>query len=272
MPTISALRRRGCTPEALWKFNEEVGVTRINSVIDVGRLENAMRDDLGKRAQRRMAVLKPLKVVLENYPQGQVEEFEASNHPEDATVGTRKIQFSRELYIDADDFMLDPPKKFFRLGPGREVRLKVAGYFITCKEVVKNPAGEVTQLTCTVDLATKGGEAPDGRKVKGTIHWVSAAHAVNAEVRLFDRLFVAENPDAEGKDYKDLLNPNSLVVLPNAKLEAGLASSKAGDSYQFERVGYFCADLDSKPGALVFNRTVTLKDAWAKVVAKGEGG
>ncbi|MBX7115023.1 MAG: glutamine--tRNA ligase/YqeY domain fusion protein [Myxococcaceae bacterium] len=270
MPTISALRRRGCTPEALWKFNEEVGVTRINSVIDVGRLENAMRDDLGKRAPRRMAVLKPLKVVLENYPEGQVEEFEASNHPEDASMGTRKVQFSRELYIDADDFMVDPPKKFFRLGPGREVRLKVAGYFITCKDVVKNAAGEVVELICTVDLATKGGEAPDGRKVKGTIHWVSAPHAVNAEVRLFDRLFVAENPDAEGKDYKELLNPHSLVVLADAKLEPALAHAKISEGVQFERVGYFCADLDSKPGALVFNRTVTLKDSWAKVAAKSE--
>ncbi len=270
MPTISALRRRGCTPEALWKFNEDVGVTRINSVIDVGRLENAMRDDLGKRAHRRMAVLKPLKVVLENYPEGQVEEFEASNHPEDASMGTRKVQFSRELYIDHDDFMLDPPKKFFRLGPGKEVRLKVAGYFITCKDVVKNAAGEVVELKCTVDLATKGGEAPDGRKVKGTIHWVSAAHAVNAEVRLFDRLFVAENPDAEGKDYEQLLNPNSLVVLANAKLEQALANANIGEGVQFERVGYFCADLDSKPGALVFNRTVTLKDSWAKVAAKSE--
>ena len=271
MPTLSGLRRRGYTPQSLWRFAEDIGVTNVDSVIDVGRLENAIRDDLNRRAPRRMAVLRPLKVVLENYPEGQVEELPAVNNPEDPSAGSRPVPFSRVLYIEREDFMEDPPKKFFRLAPGREVRLRYA-YFITCKEVVKDPAtGEVTELRCTYDAATRGGDAPDGRKVKATLHWVSALHAMPVEVRLFDRLFIAPSPDdaaKEGKDYKDLLNPASLEVLSSAYAEPGLATAQVGEQFQFERLGYFCVDPDSDERRRVFNRTVSLKDAWAKEQGK----
>jgi glutaminyl-tRNA synthetase len=265
MPTLSGMRRRGYTPSSLWKFCESIGVTRFDSVIDVGRLENAIRDDLNKTAQRRMAVLKPIKVVIENYPEGQVEEMEVVNNPEDPSAGTRKVPFSRELYLESDDFMEEPPKKFFRLAPGREVRLRAA-YFITCQSVVKDASGKITELRCTYDPASRGGESPDGRKVKATLHWVPASHAVPAEVRLYDRLFLTEEPGdtRDGKDWRDALNPNSLESLPRAFLEPSLGEAKVGERFQFERLGYFCVDSDSAPGKPVFNRTVTLKDSWAK--------
>jgi glutaminyl-tRNA synthetase len=246
-------------------------------MIDVSRLENAVRDDLNKRAPRRMAVLHPLKVVIENWPAGQVELVKAVNNPEDETAGSREVPFSGTLYVEQEDFMENPPKKFFRLSPGAEVRLRY-GYFIKCTGVTKDPAtGQVTELTCTYDPATKGGDAPDGRKVKATLHWVSAAHAIPAEVRLFDRLFKVPEPDRPPKerkddktfDYKENLNPDSLQVVRKAMLEPSLAPAKAGDRFQFERLGYFCADKDSTPDALVFNRTVTLKDTWAREQAKG---
>jgi glutaminyl-tRNA synthetase len=272
MPTLSGMRRRGYPAEAICAFVESVGVTRVESVIDLGRLENAVRDHLNKTAPRRMGVLRPLKVVITNWPAGRVEEVQVQNNPEDETAGTRTVPFSGELFIERDDFMEDPPKKFFRLGPGREVRLRGA-YFVTCTDFVKDTDGQVTELRCTHDPATKGGTAPDGRKVKGTIHWVSAAHAVNAEVRLFDRLFAAEAPgkghEGERPFLKDL-NPMSLEIIAGAKLEPSLASATPGERFQFERLGYFAVDPDSKPGALVFNRTVTLKDTWAKERAKGE--
>jgi glutaminyl-tRNA synthetase len=267
MPTISALRRRGYPAAAVRTFCDEIGVTKVDSVIDVGRLENAVRNELNRTAERRMAVLKPLKVVIENYPDGQVEQLEAVNNPEDPNAGKRSVPFSKVLYVERDDFMENPPKKFFRLTVGREVRLRWA-YFITCKEVVKDAAGNVTELKCTYDPATRGGDAPDGRKVKATLHWVSAAHAVDAEVRLVDRLFDVESPDAD--DYLKHLNPRSLEVVPDAKLEPSLASAEAGSVFQFERLGYFCVDADTQPGRRVFNRTVTLKDAWAREQAKGE--
>ncbi len=270
MPTISGMRRRGFTSEALRAFCEEIGVTRNESVIDLGRLENAVRDHLNATAHRRMAVLDPLKVVLTNFPEGQVEQVEVQNNPEDPGAGVRLVPFSRELFIERDDFLEDPPKKFFRLAPGREVRLRGA-YFITCTEVVKDGSGAVTELRCTYDPATRGGNAPDGRKVKGTIHWVSASHAVSAEVRVFDRLFAAEAPGKahEGVEFPFLkdLNPKSLEVVAGAKLEPTLEGVKVGERFQFERLGYFTVDLDSKPGALVFNRTVPLKDTWAKELA-----
>ncbi|MEW6434426.1 MAG: glutamine--tRNA ligase/YqeY domain fusion protein [Myxococcota bacterium] len=272
MPTISAMRRRGYPAEAIRAFVEGVGVTKNESVVDLGRLENAVRDHLNKTAHRRMAVLKPLKVTITNWPAGQVEEVEVQNNPEDESAGTRKVPFSGELYIERDDFMEDPPKKFFRLGPGREVRLRGA-FFVTCTDFVKDASGQVVELKCTYDPATRGGNAPDGRKVKGTIHWVSAAHAVTAEVRVFDRLFAAEAPGKghEGveRPFLEDLNPNSLEVITDAKLEPSLAKAAVGERFQFERIGYFTVDSDSKPGALVFNRTVTLKDAWAKEQAKG---
>ncbi|HVE87504.1 MAG TPA: glutamine--tRNA ligase/YqeY domain fusion protein [Myxococcales bacterium] len=273
MPTISGIRRRGYTPEAVRAFCEDIGVTKFESVIDVGRLENAVRDDLNRRSLRRMAVLRPLKVVLENWPAGKVEMVQAVNNPEDEKAGTREVPFSGTLYIEQDDFMENPPKKFFRLSPGTEVRLRY-GYFIKCAGVTKDPAtGQVTELRCTYDPATRGGDAPDGRKVKATLHWVSAEHAVPAEVRLFDRLFKVPEPDRPPKerkddksfDYKENLNPDSLQVVPRAMLEPALAQAQAGERIQFERLGYFCVDKDSKPGALVFNRTVTLKDTWAKI-------
>jgi glutaminyl-tRNA synthetase len=269
MPTLSGLRRRGFTPEAIRSFCDKIGVSKANSVVDVAFLEECQRDDLNRRALRRMAVLRPLKVVLENYPEGQVEEMDLVNNPEDPSAGTRKVPFSKVLFIERDDFMEDPPKKFFRLAPGREVRLRGA-YFITCTSVVKDEKGQVAELRCSVDLATRGGSSPDGRSPKATLHWVSAAHAVEATVRLYDRLFVKENPDdfPEGQDYKANLNPHSLEVLDGCKLEPGLASAAPGDRFQFERLGYFCADRQSAPGALVFNRTVTLKDAWARIQKK----
>jgi glutaminyl-tRNA synthetase len=266
MPTLSGIRRRGYTPEAIRTFCSRIGVSKTNGVIELGLLEHALREDLNLRAPRAMAVLRPLRVVLDNYPEGQVEEMEAINNPEDASAGTRKVPFTRELYIEQDDFREDPPKKYYRLSPGREVRLRY-GYLVTCTGVVKNEAGEVVEVHCTYDPATKGGNTPDGRKVKSTIHWVSAAHAVDAEVRLYDNLFSKPDPNdvPEGGDWMDNLNPDSLEVIPAAKLEPSLASASAGDKFQFERLGYFCADLDSVPGRLVFNRTVGLRDTWAKI-------
>ena len=263
MPTISGLRRRGYTPEALRRFADEVGVAKQNATIDIAFLEHCLRDDLNRRAERRLAVLDPLKVVIENYPEGRSEEVEAVNNPEDDSAGTRILPFSRELWIERSDFMEDPPRKFFRLAPGREVRLRW-GYFLTCTDVVKNEAGEVVELRCTYDPETKGGHAPDGRKVRGTIHWVSAAHAVDAEIRLYDHLFAAEDPEAEG-DFLEALNPDSLEVLQGAKLEPSLAEAKPGDPIQFERTGYFCVDAKAPAGQRVFNRTVSLRDTWAKI-------
>ena len=270
MPTISGMRRRGYTPESVRHFCTRVGVTKVNSVSDFALLEHSLREDLNKTSPRAMAVLNPLKVVIENYPEGQSEELEAVNNPQDPEAGTRRVPFSRVLYLEREDFMEDPPKKFFRLAPGREVRLRFA-YFITCTEVVKDDDGEITELRCTYDPATKGGDAPDGRKVKGTLHWVSAQHAYSAEVRLYDRLFTAENPDAdeEGKTFLDHLNPESLNTLTAAQLEPSLKDAAPGDRFQFERIGYFCADAeDSAPDAPVFNRTTTLRDAWAKLQKK----
>jgi glutaminyl-tRNA synthetase len=272
MPTISGLRRRGYTPESIRDFCDRIGITKKENVVDVALLEHCVREDLNKRAPRAMAVLRPLEVVIDNYPEGEVEYVDVGNNPEDAAAGTRKVPFSRVLYIEHDDFREDPPKKFYRLSPGREVRLRNA-YFITCREVVKDDAGNVVRLFCTYDPATRGGNAPDGRKVKATLHWVSTAHAVDAEVRLYDRLFSVENPsDEEGQDWKSFLNPNSLERLIGCKLEPSLAELTPGARVQFERLGYFCVDLDSAPGALVFNRTVTLKDAWAKIEARTGGG
>jgi glutaminyl-tRNA synthetase len=270
MLTIRGLRRRGYTPEAMRAFCERIGVAKFNSTIDMAWLEDAIRDDLNKRAPRAMAVLKPLKVVITNYPEGKTEELEAANHPQDESLGTRTVPFSRELYIEADDFMEDAPKKFFRLAPGREVRLRYA-YFITCTEVVKDKSGNITELRCTYDPATRGGNAPDGRKVKGTIHWVSAAEAVSPEIRLYDHLFATEYPDdaPEGKTFLDNINPNSLTIIRDTKLEPSLANAGPGQHFQFERLGYFFTDpVDSKPGKPVFNRTATLRDTWAKEAAK----
>jgi glutaminyl-tRNA synthetase len=266
MPTISGMRRRGYTAEAIRRFADEVGVAKRENIVDVGLLEFFVREDLNRRAPRAMAVLRPLKIVIDNYPADQVEHFTIANHPDDASAGTRSVPFSRELYIERDDFLEDPPKKFFRLAPGREVRLRNA-YLITCQSVVKNAAGDVTELHCTYDPATKGGDAPDGRKVKATLHWVSAAHGVEAEVRLYDRLFTLENPGAGDADFLTQLNPASLEIVRGATLEPSLAGAAAGARFQFERLGYFCADQDSKTGAPVFNRTVTLRDSWAKTGA-----
>jgi glutaminyl-tRNA synthetase len=267
MPTIAGYRRRGYTSEAIRNFCKEIGVSKYDGVLDISRLENSLREDLNKRAPRVLAVLRPLRVVITNYPENQTEELEAVNNPEDPAAGTRKVPFGRMLYIERDDFREDPPKQFFRLAPGREVRLRYA-YFVKCENVVKDPkTGEVVELHCTYDPATRGGSAPDGRKVKGTIHWVSAAHAVEAEVRLYDHLFNKPDPDdyPEGADYKANLNPKSLEVLTGCRLEPSLAGARPGDRYQFERMGYFCVDPDSVPGALVFNRTVSLTDTWAKI-------
>jgi glutaminyl-tRNA synthetase len=262
MPTLAGLRRRGVPPAALRDFVKRIGVAKANSIVDVGMLEFSIREHLNKSAQRRMAVLRPLKVVIENYPEGTSEEVEALNHPEDASAGTRRIRFGRELFIERDDFMENPPKKFFRLSPGAEVRLRYA-YFITCREVKKNAAGEVTELRCSYDPATKGGNAPDGRKVKATLHWVSAAHAVPAEVRLYNWLFT--RPDPNAADFAADLNPESLEVIADARVEPALAFIDTDAAVQFERQGYFCLDRDSAPGKLVFNRTVGLRDTWAKV-------
>ena len=272
MPTLSGLRRRGYTPEAIRTFCDRIGVAKKDSLVDMALLEHCVREDLNKRAPRVMAVLRPLKVVLVNYPGNEVEEMTAINNPEDESMGTRKVPFSRELYIEREDFMEDPPKKFFRLAPGREVRLRYA-YYITCVDVVKDARGEIVELHCTYDPATRGGWSPDGRKVKGTLHWVSAAHAVDAEVRLYDRLFTKADPTEEKDvDYKTYLNPKSLEVLTGCKLEPGLARAEVGERFQFERQGYFCVDPDSTEGKLVFNRTVSLRDSWAKIAKKQDGG
>lgn len=267
MPTIGGLRRRGYTPSSIRNFCERIGVAKRDSMVEIAFLEHCVREDLNKKALRRMAVLRPLRVVIENYPEGQTEELEAINNPEDETMGTRAVPFSRVLYIEREDFMEDPPKKFYRLAPGREVRLRYA-YYVKCEDVVKDPAtGEVVELRCTYDPATKGGWAPDGRKVKATLHWVAAAHAIEADVRLYDHLFVKPNPSVEkGVDFKAHLNPNSLETLTGCRLEPSLAGSALESRYQFERQGYFVVDrVDSTPQRLVFNRTVTLRDDWAKI-------
>ena len=269
LPTIAGVRRRGYPPEALRNFCDRIGVAKADSMVDMALLEYCVRENLNKTAPRVMAVLHPLKVIIDNYPADGEDELEAVNNPEDPRAGTRKVPFSRELYIERDDFMEDPPKKFFRLAPGQEVRLRYA-YLITCVDVVKDPGtGEVTELHCTYDPATRGGDAPDGRKVKGTLHWVSARHAVDAQVRLYDHLFTKENPNEveEGKDFTACLNPGSLEVLNGCKLEPSLANAAPASRCQFERLGYFCVDSkDSSPESLVFNRTVTLRDTWAKIV------
>ena len=266
MPTIQGLRRRGVTPAALRDFSERVGVTKKDNSIEMGLLENCIREDLDRSARRTLAVLRPLKVVIENYPDGQAEEFDAPYHPTDQSMGSRKLPFSRELYIEQDDFMENPPKQFFRLAEGREVRLKYA-YFIKCINVIKDASGRVTELRCTYDPATRGGNAPDGRKVKGTIHWVSVRHALRAEVRLYDRLFTDPAPAShKDRDFKEFMNPASLEAVPEALVEPSLAGAKPEDRVQFERLGFFCADRhDFAPGRLVFNRTVTLRDTWAKI-------
>ena len=269
MPTLSGIRRRGYTPQALRNFVANIGVTKTNGVIELAMLEHFVREDLNRSAQRVMAVLRPLKVVVDNYPEGRTEEMEAVNNPEDESAGKRKVPFSRELYIEREDFQEVPPKGYFRLSPGKEVRLRY-GYFITAQSVVKNAQGEVVEVHVTYDPATRGGNAPDGRKVKSTIHWVSAAHAIHAEVRLYDNLFNKEDPNdvPEGQEFTANLHPNSLEVVADARLEPSLANAVAGARYQFERLGYFCVDPDSKPGALVLNRTVALKDTWAKKQAR----
>jgi glutaminyl-tRNA synthetase len=271
LPTLRGLRRRGFTPEAIRRFAELIGVAKQNSTVDVRFLEHCVREHLNQVAPRYMAVLRPLKVVIENYPEGQVEELDAVNNPEDAGAGTRKVPFSRELYIEATDFMLDPPKKYFRLGPGREVRLRW-GYYLTCVDQVTDDAGNVVEVRCTYDPETRGGHAPDGRKVRGTIHWVSLPHAKLATVRLYDHLFTAEDPDevAEGESWRDHLNPNSVEVLEGCRVEPHLAACPPGERVQFERHGYFAADpRDSRGDQLVWNRTVSLKDTWARIVERG---
>jgi glutaminyl-tRNA synthetase len=269
MPTIAGFRRRGYTPESIRAFCERIGVAKRDSLVDVALLEHAIREDLNRRAPRVMAVLDPIRVVIENYPEDQVEELEAINNPEDAAAGSRRVPFSRVLYLEREDFREDPPPKFFRLAPGREVRLRYA-YLIRCTSVVKDPAtGEVTELRCTYDPASRGGTAPDGRKVKATLHWVSTVHARPAEVRLYDRLFTADHPDAAEGDFRDYLNPESLVLRSGAQVEPSLAGAPARSRWQFERQGYFCVDPSSTKDRLVFNRTVTLRDTWAKIEAKG---
>ncbi len=278
MPTLAGIRRRGYTPEAIRNFCKAIGVSKTNGTIELGLLEHHVREDLNRRSPRVMAVLRPLRVVIDNYPEGQVEEMEANNNPEDSSAGTRRVPFSRILYIEQDDFREDPPKQYYRLSPGREVRLRY-GYFVTCTHAVKNAAGEVAEIHCTYDPATRGGNAPDGRKVKSTIHWVSAAHAIDAEVRLYDNLFIKEDPSQteEGQDFTANLNPHSLEVVTGAKLEPSLAGASdpnrlqaMGSRYQFERLGYFAVDSDSSAAGLVFNRTVGLKDAWAKIEKRGK--
>lgn len=270
MPTISGLRRRGFTPASIRDFASRVGIAKREGVADVGLLEYCVRQDLNRHAERRMAVLNPLKVVITNYPESESEELDAINNPEDESAGKRKVPFSRELFIERDDFREDPPKKFFRLAPGREVRLRYA-YFLKCEDVVKDDSGEIIELRCSYDPKTKGGSAPDGRKVRGTIHWVSAQHAVSPEIRLYDRLFLSPEPGSGSDDFKADINPDSLEILTNCKLEPSLINAKASEHYQFERVGYFNVDpLDSREGSPVFNRTVTLRDTWAKVEISGK--
>jgi len=272
MPTLCGIRRRGYTPEAIRNFCSSIGVSKTEGSIELAMLEHFVREDLNKRAPRVMAVLRPLKVVIDNYPEDQVDEMDAVNNPEDPSAGTRKVAFSRVLYIEQDDFRENPPKQYYRLSPGREVRLRY-GYFVTCTSVVRDAQGEVVEVHCTYDPRTRGGNAPDGRKVKSTIHWVSAAHSVDAEVRLYENLFTKEDPNQteEGQDFTANLNPNSLELVTHAKLEPWLANAAPGSRYQFERLGYFCVDLDSVPGKPVFNRTVALKDTWAKVEKKQAG-
>jgi glutaminyl-tRNA synthetase len=269
MPTLAGMRRRGLTPEAIRDFCNRIGVAKNDSVVDIALLEHCVRQDLNLRAPRVMGVLDPIKIVLTNYPEDQVEEMEAINNPEDPSAGTRRVPFSRELYIERDDFREEPPPKYFRLAPGREVRLRYA-YFITCQDVVKDENGEIVELHCTYDPATRGGDAPDGRKVKATLHWVSARHALEAEVRLYDRLFTQENPDdvVEGQDFTTSINPDSLKVLEKCFVEPSLAGAVPGDRFQFERQGYFCLDQDSVNGKPVFNRAVALRDTWAKIEAR----
>ncbi|MDP7464992.1 MAG: glutamine--tRNA ligase, partial [Candidatus Marinimicrobia bacterium] len=263
MPTISGLRRRGYTPESIREFANRIGVAKRDGVIDMALLDHCLREDLNKRALRAMAVLDPVKVIVTNYPEEQVEELDAENNPEDESAGKRKLPFARELYIERSDFMENPPKKFFRLGLEREVRLKHA-YYITCTDFIKNEKGEVTEIHCTYDPATKGGWSDDGRKVRGTLHWVSAKHAVDAEVRFYDHLFNVENPETDGDDFIQYLNPNSLIKTSEVKLEIGLQGAAIGTNYQFLRNGYFCLDLDSTEEKLIFNRTVGLRDSWSK--------
>ena len=265
MPTIVGMRRRGYTPEAVRNFCERIGVAKRENLIDMALLEHSVREDLNARAPRIMGVLDPLRVVIENYPEDQIEEFAIGNNPESPEAGTRRVPFAREIFIEREDFMEDPPKKFFRLAPGREVRLRGA-YFITCTGITKDESGAVTELRCTYDPSTRGGDSPDGRKVKATLHWVAAKTALDAEVRVYDRLFNVEQPGGDGGDYRKDLNPASLQVRP-AKLEPSVATAQPGDRFQFERLGYFCVDPDTKDGRLVFNRTVTLKDSWAKLTA-----
>lgn len=274
MPTLSGMRRRGYTPEAIRAFCNQLGVSKSEGTVDVEYLEYFLREDLNKRAPRAMGVIRPLKVILENYPEGQVEVLECINNPEDASMGVRQVPFSRELYIEQEDFRENPPKQFYRLAPGREVRLRYA-YFITCKEVIKDPtSGEITELRCTYDPATKGGDAPDGRKVKATLHWVSAGHAMQTEVRLYSHLFTKPDPEEveEGKDFESNLNPNSVEVLSDCRLEPSLKDAPVGLTYQFERQGYFCADPESTTDNPIFNRTITLKDSWAKIEKKQQKG
>ena len=268
MPTISGLRRRGFPAEGIRDFAAVIGVAKSDSVVEVGQLEHAVRDVLNRKAARRFAVLQPLKVVIENYPEGQVEEMDAANNPEDPSAGTRKVPFTRELWIEREDFMEEPPAKFFRLAPGREVRLRSA-YFVTCREVVKDAAGEIIELRCTYDPATRGGDSPDGRKPKATLHWISASHAMPAEVRLYDHLFACPDPGADDRDLFTDLNPDSETVLQGCMIEPVLAELPVGETVQFERLGYFTPDPDSAPGHPVFNRTLTLKDTWAKLQAQG---
>jgi glutaminyl-tRNA synthetase len=267
MPTLSGLRRRGYTPSAIRQFCEEIGITKANTVIDMVRLENCLREEQNRTARRVMAVLRPLRLVIENYPEGRSEELEAVNNPEDPSAGTRKVLFSRELYVEREDYREDPPKQYYRLAPGQEVRLRYA-YYVTCREAVKDERGEIVELRCTYDPKTRGGDSPDGRKVRGTIHWVSAPHALRAEVRLYDHLFAKPDPGdvPEGGDFRDNLNPGSLETLEGAQLERDLENAVPGRSYQFERQGYFVLDeKDSRPGRPVFNRSVTLRDSWTKI-------
>ena len=270
MPTISGLRRRGFPAEGIRDFAAVIGVAKSDSVVEVGQLEHAVRDVLNRKAPRRFAVLAPLKVVIENYPEGQVEEMDVVNNPEDPSAGTRKVPFTRELWIEREDFMEDPPAKYFRLAPGREVRLRSA-YFVTCREAVKDAAGEIVELRCTYDPATRGGDSPDGRRPKATLHWISAPHAMAAEVRLYDHLFTRPDPGADGDLFADL-NPDSEKVLVGCQVEPTLAELPVGETVQFERLGYFSPDPDSTPGHPVFNRTLTLKDTWAKLQAQGATG
>jgi glutaminyl-tRNA synthetase len=269
MPTLSGLRRGGFTPEALRAFVAAVGASRTNGIVDIEMLEHFQRDDLNRRASRAMAVLRPLKVVIDNYPEGKEELVEVANNPEDPSAGTRQVPFSREIYIEQDDFREVPPPKYYRLSPGKEVRLRNA-YFVTAQNVVKDANGNIVEVHCTYDPASRGGNSPDGRKVKSTMHWVSATHAISAEIRVYERLFSKADPSdlEEGQSFLDILNPNSLEMINDAKLEPSLANARIEDRFQFERVGYFCLDPDSTPGRLVFNRTLALKDSWAKIEKK----